>query len=87
MFLQSTINTTFGGKTHDVDMAIYFMTEGGGVERRDHTCLFCERIFPERKALNEHYLEEHSIAFSAEELIMAAARRDVVVTGRTVFRR
>jgi len=67
-------------------MAIYFMTDGS-VQRRDHTCLFCERAFPARKALNEHYLDEHSVAFSMEELIMAAARRDEVVTGRTVFRR
>jgi len=87
MFLQSSINTTCGRRTGDVNMAIYFMTEGGGVERRDHTCVFCERRFPQRKALSEHYLDEHSVAFSSEELIMAAARRDAVVTGRTVFRR
>ena len=86
MFLQSSINTTWGRSTGDVNMAIYFMTEGGGVESRDHTCLFCERTFPERRALSEHYLDEHSVAFSSEEL-MAAASRDAVVTGRTVFRR
>lgn len=56
-------------------LAIYFLSEGGSVERRDFRCLFCEAVFDERKVLNLHYIDAHSPAFSAEELIMAAARR------------
>ena len=56
-------------------LAIYFLSEGGSVERRDFRCLFCEAVFDERKVLNLHYVDAHSPAFSAEELIMAAARR------------
>jgi len=55
-------------------LAIYFLSEGGSVERRDFRCLFCEAVFDERKVLNLHYVDAHSSAFSAEELIMAAAR-------------
>jgi len=60
-------------------MAIYFLREGGSFDRRDYSCLFCNRMFAERRELNEHYLEEHSEAFSEEELIMAASRRAQVI--------
>jgi len=56
-------------------LAIYFLSEGGSVERRDFRCLFCEAVFDERRVLNLHYIDAHSPAFSAGELIMAAARR------------
>ncbi|HYB67478.1 MAG TPA: hypothetical protein VEC43_04050 [Candidatus Acidoferrales bacterium] len=66
-------------------MAIYFLSDGGVVERRDFRCLFCEAVFDERKALSLHYLDVHSPAFSAEELIMAAARHphEAPDTGRS----
>ena len=56
-------------------VAIYFLTDGAVVERHDFRCLFCDAVFDERKVLNLHYLDAHSPAFSAEELIMAASRR------------
>ncbi len=56
-------------------VAIYFLSEGGVVERHDFRCLFCEALFGERKVLNLHYLDAHSSAFSLEELIKAASRR------------
>lgn len=56
-------------------VAIYFLSEGGVVERHDFHCLFCEAVFGERKVLNLHYLDAHSSAFSLEELIRAASRR------------
>ncbi len=60
-------------------MAIYFLTDGGAVEKREFICLFCNVAFDERRALNQHYLEAHPSAFSTEEMTMAAARRPQVV--------
>jgi hypothetical protein len=60
-------------------MAIYFLTDGGAVEKREFLCLFCNDGFDERQALNQHYLEAHSSAFSTEEIITASARRPYVV--------
>jgi hypothetical protein len=58
-----------------VKMAIYFLAEGGSIEGSNYYCLFCHASFGDRSALNVHYFQEHSGAFSAEELVMAAARR------------
>ena len=55
-------------------MAIYFLNDGAAVERHDFRCLFCEVSFDGREALNLHYLDVHSSAFSGEELIRASQR-------------
>jgi len=84
IFLQPTIYTQKNPRPDLVYiLAIYFLSEGGTVERRDFRCLFCDVVFDERKVLNLHYIDAHSVAFSAEELIMAAARRahEVAQTG------
>jgi hypothetical protein len=60
-------------------MAIYFLTDGGAVEKREFICLFCNSSFDERKTLNQHYLEIHPSAFSAEEMFTTSARRPYVV--------
>ena len=77
-----TINTTAAAVGMDVDMAIYFITDQGRMEQRGHTCLFCEQTFADRKDLNAHYFDEHSVAFSSEELVKAAARRAQVMADR-----
>jgi len=68
-------------------LAIYFLSEGGTVERRTFRCLFCDAVFDERKVLNMHYIDTHSAAFSIEELMMAAARRahEVAQTDGSAF--
>jgi len=60
-------------------MAIYFLTDGGAVEKREFVCLFCNDAFDARQTLNQHYLKAHSSAFSSEEMITASARRPYVV--------
>ncbi len=84
IFLQPTIYTQKNLRPDLVYiLAIYFLSEGGTVDRRDFRCLFCDMVFGERKMLNVHYIDAHSAAFSVEELIMAAARRarEVAQTG------
>ncbi len=49
---------------------MYFLGDSQVTEHRTLRCLYCERPFMERRALNEHYLTAHIEAFSEEELSM-----------------
>lgn len=88
IFLQPTIYTQKNSRPDLVYiLAIYFLSEGGTIERRDFRCLFCDAVFDERKVLNMHYIDAHSAAFSTEELILAAARKahEVAQTDGSAF--
>ena len=56
-------------------LAIYFFNGTGGMKTRFFRCVFCERLFGQKRSLNTHYFEAHGSAFSEEELSMASVRR------------
>jgi hypothetical protein len=57
------------------NLGIRFPLARSSLKVEDPRCLYCDEIFEEKRALNIHYFQAHSSAFSSEELLMAAARR------------
>jgi hypothetical protein len=62
----------FGG----VPLGIYFLNDLPDIEqaKEKFDCVYCNHSFEARGPLSVHYLEAHSSAFSAEELMMACSR-------------
>jgi hypothetical protein len=57
-------------------MGVYFFGDQQAPPRRVLRCVYCEHLFEDSGALNDHYLSYHAAAFSEKELKFAHLKAD-----------